>query len=238
MVWVKNTFDKIYLEAFSFLNKESSREVNEIIKLLNIEKKHLILDACCGWGRHVCNLYERGYKIKGIDISNEFIYYAKKICYPKLFLIKDIRKINYKNKFDIIFNLETSYGYYNDRANFKIIEKIYAALKKEGKFLMELINTDLVLNSFKEDLVIFKENNIQIRDINKLDKSKKLIKTKRQISINGKEFEKIIVLRIYSKKELQKILKDIGFKKIQFFGSLKGEKYTQKSSRLVVLAQK
>jgi len=39
MSWIKKTFDKNYLEAFQFLDKCANKEVNQIIKLLEIKKK-------------------------------------------------------------------------------------------------------------------------------------------------------------------------------------------------------
>jgi len=174
MAWIKKTFDKIYLEAFNFLNKRSRKEVNEIIKLLKIKKSHLILDLCCGWGRHVCSFYKKSYNIRGIDISNEFISYAKKTCKPKLFSIKDVKKLNYKNEFDIILNLETSFGYYGDNTNKIILRKIYAALRKDGKFLLDLINPSYVANNFKKRLIIYEKEKLKIIDLNELNNKKML----------------------------------------------------------------
>ncbi len=238
MVWVKKTFDKKYMKAFEFLDKKSNMEVKEIVKLLNITKRQSILDTCCGWGRHVCKFYKKGYKIKGIDLSDDFLNHARKKCKKELFIKKDIRKIDYKNQFDIILNLETSFGYYSDKINKLILRKIHRALKKDGQFLLDMVNPTFIIKNFKDNLILFNKKDVKIKDINKLIKNKSIIETKRIIELNNNYYEKKIVLRLYEKNELLKILKEIGFRKIRFFGNLNGDKYSKNSPRLVIISQR
>ncbi len=238
MSWIKKTFDKNYLEAFKFLDRNANKEVNQIVKLLKIRKSDLILDSCCGWGRHTSVFYKKGYKIQGVDISEDFIIHAKKSCNKTIFIKKDIRNINYGKKYNIILNLETSFGYYNDKTNKRIIKNFYDSLKERGKIVIELINPEYIYSNFKKKLILLNKPNIKIIDDNILQNNKKYIKTLRSIKTNSNNDKKIIKLRLYSKKELLEIFKNVGFKDITFFGKLSGERYTKKSIRLIAIGQK
>jgi len=238
MSWVKKTFDKNYLEAFKFLDRNANKEVNQIVKLLKIRKSDLILDSCCGWGRHTLVFYKKGYKIQGVDISKDFIIHAKKNCNKIIFSKKDIRNINSGEKYNIILNLETSFGYYSDKTNKRIIKNFYNSLKEDGKIIIELINLEYIYSNFKKKLILLNQPTIKIIDHNAIQNQKKYIKTLRIITLKKLTYKKIIKLRLYSKKELLKIFRSAGFKDIRFFGNFFGEKYSKRSIRLIVVGQK
>jgi len=173
-----------------------------------------------------------------VDISKDFIVYAKKTCNKTIFIKGDIRKINYNKKYDIILNLETSFGYYNDKTNKEIVKKFYNSLKSKGRIIIELINPEYIYSDFKDKLILLNQQNIKIIDHNILQNQKKYIKTLRIIILKNSTYKKIIKLRLYSKKELLEILEYVGFKKIKFYGDLSGRKYINKSNRLIVVGQK
>ena len=58
--------------------KEAKEFVKTILKHLKLEKQSSILDAACGKGRHSIEMERLGYKVLGIDLSNNSINEAKK----------------------------------------------------------------------------------------------------------------------------------------------------------------
>ena len=53
-------------------------EIDQIIKILDIKKGAKILDLCCGIGRHSLELARRGYRIVGVDLTEEYLAKARK----------------------------------------------------------------------------------------------------------------------------------------------------------------
>ena len=103
--WYKDFFNKYYLplylkkDIFSPIKVE--REVNFLIKILNLSKNSKILDLPCGQGRHSILLAKKGYMVTGVDLSKTLLNSARKSAKKEkvdLRLIrKDMRKIIFKN---------------------------------------------------------------------------------------------------------------------------------------------
>ena len=96
--------DRDYTEAGRFMDKLTAD--------LQLEKGSKILDLACGKGRHSIYLSELGYDVTGADLSPKNIEAAKKYERPGLrFVIHDMC-LPFLEKFDAIFNLFTSFGYF------------------------------------------------------------------------------------------------------------------------------
>ncbi|MFN3940966.1 MAG: YkgJ family cysteine cluster protein, partial [Chitinophagales bacterium] len=76
-----------------------------------------ILDLACGKGRHSIYLNQLGYDVTGADLSENSIKEASKFANEKLhFKVHDMR-IPFEEKYDAIFNLFTSFGYFENDAD-------------------------------------------------------------------------------------------------------------------------
>jgi hypothetical protein len=64
------------------------------------------------------------------------------------------------------------------------------------------------------------------------------IRTRWIVVRNGKQEEFMLTLRLYSGAELAALLREVGFAKVEIFGSLEGIPYDQEAKRLVALATK
>jgi len=156
---------------------EATYFMNNLISRLQIDKNSSILDLACGRGRYSLYLSNIGHKVTGIDISKENISEAKKNESDKLnYILHDMRQ-PLNQKFDLILNLFTSFGYYQeDKDNISVISSIKSNLNNEGKAVIDFFNIDYVLNNLikyeekafdKTKFVInrYLENNLLVKDI-------------------------------------------------------------------------
>ncbi|SVD16447.1 uncharacterized protein METZ01_LOCUS369301 [marine metagenome] len=156
---------------------EATYFMNNLISRLQIDKNSSILDLACGRGRYSLYLSNIGHKVTGIDISKENISEAKKNESDKLnYILHDMRQ-PLNQKFDLILNLFTSFGYYQeDKDNISVIRSIKSNLNNEGKAVIDFFNIDYVLNNLikyeekafdKTKFVInrYLENNLLVKDI-------------------------------------------------------------------------
>ena len=90
---------------------------------LNLPQDAQILDLACGKGRHSIYLNSLGFEVTGVDISANSIKIANESANDKLhFHVHDMRE-NLPNKYDAIFNLFTSFGYFdNEEDNIKTLK--------------------------------------------------------------------------------------------------------------------
>lgn len=115
---VKSTQQEYYRAILQFLSER-------------ISKKENLLDIGCGEGHLTSKLSAFGNTIKGIDVSKTAIFRAKE-NYPRIdFENIDIRKMDYKHSFDVVFCSEVLY-YLSKTDMEKALSKISDSLKNEG----------------------------------------------------------------------------------------------------------
>lgn len=245
--WYKDFFEKYYLsiyfkkEAF----KNTQEETKFIIKILNLSEGAKILDLACGQGRHAIGLAKRGYEVIGLDLNNDFLNIAKKDAKKekvKLRLIQgDMREKFFKNEFNAVINLFSSFGYFeNEQENIKVLKNINKSLKPNGKFLIDLLNKKWFLKKFcGTKRTWFKIKNDYILEENYFDKKMKAWIRNISIIYPNKKIEHIkTFMRLYSLLEIKNELRKTGFKILKTYGDYQGNKFTLLSPRLIILAQK
>ena len=115
MSWFAHWFDSPYYHLLykNRDNEEAQVFINKLVSHFKIPKKSKILDIACGKGRHATYFNKKGMDVMGVDLSHNSINSAKKAENATLkFAVHDMRKVFQKNRFDIVTNLFTSFGYF------------------------------------------------------------------------------------------------------------------------------
>lgn len=137
--------------------REAEHFLDNLSGYLKLKKGCRIMDMACGLGRHSLYLSRKGYKVTGLDLSRENIAGAKKKSAPRRkgrekaeFVVHDMRKIYKKNAFDVILNLFTSFGYFEDeKDDLKILMAANAGLKRKGIFVLDYMNVEKIIPRLK-----------------------------------------------------------------------------------------
>lgn len=135
MEMIKNYYGSLCTEMYEILHKEAPQD--ELAFYLSYAEKGMkILEPLCGSGRFLAPFIERGYDIKGIDLSAEMLAKLKeKVPNAKVFQ-KDILKYDSTEKYDYIFISSGSVSLFTDMDLCKrILHKMKDLLKKNGKFV-------------------------------------------------------------------------------------------------------
>lgn len=243
--WYKKFFDKFYLLSYREIidKKRTLQEINFIEKVLELNKDDKILDLCCGHGRHSIELAKRGYNVTAQDLNRYFLKLAKKQAEKEgvriRFVCKDMRIIPFRNEFDAIFNIFTSFGYLeSDEEDFKVIKQVSKALKRGGKFLLDIRNPYWLINNFQyqnwrivNDLVVLEERQLDffsgrvISQVFYFKKGKKRKKTGHYT-------------RIYTLAEINNMLKMTGLTIKKVYGDFDFNDYSLNSPRMIILSIK
>lgn len=240
MKWFKNWFDSKYYH-YLYKNRngqEAKKFIYLLIKFLNLKSGLKVLDLACGLGRHSKELNKLGFNVIGIDLSKRNINFIKKFENKNLkFMIGDMRITYYKNEFDLIINLFTSFGYFNsNKENFLVFDKIREQLNVNGLFVFDYLNSNYIIkNLIKYEKKMIKDiefkiykyinNNIIFKIIKINDKDKKLI-----------FYEKV---KLFSTNQLKDELEKRKFIIQNMFGSYKLDNYDiNKSKRIIIIAKK
>ena len=159
--WFKDWFDtKYYHILYQDRNDDEAQLfMRNLTSFLQLKKSAHILDLPCGKGRHSIFLNSLGYNVVGADLSENSIKYAKRFENDTLkFEVHDMR-LPFSSKFDAIFNLFTSFGYFDDaETNIRVLQNLKQGLKKEGVMVIDFMNVDYVKQHFIEHEVIIKND--------------------------------------------------------------------------------
>ena len=183
-------------------HREAAIFMNELTEYLNLKKGDKILDLACGKGRHAKYLYRKGFDVTGVDLSEESIAYAKEYERPGLhFDVHDMCH-PYPDKFDAIFNLFTSFGYFEKKEdNLRTIKAIKAGLKPGGHAVIDFLNAKLAIeNLVPEEVkeignIVFHiekyvEDGFIFKNIRFEDKGEEYLFTERVMALDVEDFKK------------------------------------------------
>ncbi len=152
--WFTSWFDSPYYHILykDRGNDEAKSFMANLTSYLNIPEDGKILDLACGKGRHAVYLNSRGYDVTGVDLSPQSIVYAKQFENKTLhFDVHDMSK-PYSQQFDAVFNLFTSFGYFeNEEDNLNTIKAIKSNLKDNGVGVIDFMNVDFVIDNLIEE---------------------------------------------------------------------------------------
>ncbi|GHA50642.1 methyltransferase [Salinimicrobium marinum] len=148
--WFSSWFDTPY---YHILYRDRGYEeaglfMKNLTSFLRLPKGSTILDLACGKGRHSLFLSKLDFEVTGVDLSQNSIEFAKQFENSKLhFQVHDMCKPMDK-EFDAVFNLFTSFGYFEaEEDNFRTIKAIKEELKEEGHGVIDFMNVKKVIRN-------------------------------------------------------------------------------------------
>ena len=237
--WFADWFDTSYYHIL-YKNrdeKEAKEFIENLCSFLKLRPNSSLLDLACGKGRHSMTLNELGHKVLGVDLSENSISFAKQYERRGLhFEVHDMRKIIAGLSFDAIFNLFTSFGYFDSpEDNKRVIFSAANMLCENGLFIIDFMNAEKVI----ENLVPQEEKNIDgIQfSIQRLVEGGHIFK---KITVNDQGQIRKFIERVQALKmnDFERLLQP-EFKIIHTFGNFQLDNFDAKTSdRLILIAEK
>jgi len=158
--WFEHWFDTpFYHILYDYRNDDEARHfMTNLVDHLKLDKDNKILDLPCGKGRHAVFLHEKGFQITGADLSENSISYAKQFEKEGLnFEIHDMRN-PLMGDYDAIFNLFTSFGYFNQEStNIQVLKNFKSALRPGGHIVIDFLNLERVIQNLVPEQFISKK---------------------------------------------------------------------------------
>ncbi len=207
--------------------------MNELISYLKLEKKDSILDLACGKGRHAKYLYKQGFEVTGVDLSEESIEYAKQYEKPGLHFEVHDMCLPYPHKFDAVFNLFTSFGYFEkEEDNLRTIQAIKAELKPNACAVIDFLNVELAIKNLNPSEK--KKVGDIVFHINKYVKDGYIIKDIR-FNDNGDDFFYTERVRALTLKDFKMYFKEANVELKQAFGDYHLNEFDENTSERLIL---
>ena len=239
--------DSFWEEFFPFIfsAKRLAAADKEVERLLNLSGFHggVILDLCCGPGRHAVSLAKKGFPVTGLDRTPYFLEKAREWAEVEdvevEWVQEDMRTFLREDSFDMALSLFTSFGYFETKEEeIGVLRNVFRSLKPGGLFLLDVFGKEILAKSYHpciceqmDDGSLVFQRVLVKDDWSRIENEWILVKGE---TAKTRRFE----LWAYSGRELKELLQEAGFEDIQLFGNLKGDAYGPEAKRLVALAWK
>jgi SAM-dependent methyltransferase len=234
--WFSSWFDTPY---YHILYKERNDEeaqlfMDNLTNYLNLPEKAKVLDLACGKGRHAIYLNQLGFDVLGADLSENSIAEANKYANDSLhFKVHDMRE-PFEEKFDAVFNLFTSFGYFeNDEDNLKTLKAIKESLSEYGFAVIDFMNVNQVLNALVPN---------EIKTVDGIDfHIERYLKDGhiyKEISFtdNGQKFHFTEKVKALTLEDFESMMEEAGIFLLDIFGDYKLKKFHKtESERLIMI---
>ncbi|MBN1114033.1 MAG: methyltransferase domain-containing protein [Oligoflexia bacterium] len=221
--WWQRIFNSLYLKTDADVVTDvdiTKIECDNVISTLKLEKKHDVLDLCCGQGRHCVELNQRGYtNVQGIDRSHYLIRKAKEYSRKQGLNIKfregDARKLPYPNdSFDFVLIMGNSFGYFETiQDDYKVLGEVFRVLKPWGRLLIDIANGEYLKQNYSPRSWEWINSNLFVCRERSLSFDKERL-VSRELITNVKKgvvADQFYAERLYSEEKIIRLLNEVEF---------------------------
>jgi SAM-dependent methyltransferase len=234
--WFSTWFDSPYYHILYKNRNEEEAQVfmDNITHYLNMPENGTILDLACGKGRHSIYLNKLGYQVTGVDLSENSIAIANESSNETLqFKTHDMRE-PMNETFDAVFNLFTSFGYFDTyEDNIKTLKAIKDSINEYGFGVIDFFNADFII----ENLVAEETKEIDgiTFNIKRFVENKKIIKEIR-FEDKGETYNFTEKVSAFTLADFESMMEEAGIYLLEIFGDYKLKKfYKTQSDRLIMI---
>lgn len=239
--WYVAAFRDEYVDVYPHRNLESARV--EAAWLVDNGVGGRTLDLCCGFGRHSLALLERGVDVFGVDLSWDLLRRAREMPDGARLagrLVRgDAQRLPFRTaSFATVVNLFSSFGYFGDDGDARMLDEIARVLGPDGLLVMDMMNPDRI----RETLV---PRSSTQRGEFRLDEERALADGGRRVvkhvtitHADGRERSWREDVRMYAADEIRALLAERGVEATQVDGGFGGEPSGPRAPRQIVRARR
>jgi SAM-dependent methyltransferase len=244
--WWMHIFD----DDFMLLTREPSkwgqrREVDFLEQAMGVAPGSLVLDLACGMGQHAVAMAKRNYRVVGVDLSLSMLARAGELAQEagqKInFIHGDMRDLGFDRTFDAVYCIGTSFGFFDEETNRKVLEGVHRALKPGAALLLDLVNRDFILGR-QPNLTWFEGQDVVCMEETDFNYINSRLYVKRQLIVGGgvRQARHDFSLRLYSLHEIGQILHGVGFAVNHVSGhtATPGSFFGADSARMIIRAER
>ncbi len=238
-------WDETYILSELPSAAETLEEVDFIWDTLQLTAGDVVLDLCCGQGRHALHFAQRGCYVTGLDASRFLLKTAQdEIKHQQLRTLNliegDMRSLPFQGAFDTVINLYTSFGFFSDAENCVALAEIASVLKPGGKLLLDYWNPYMAaqLDGTRNWWWITEEL-LALAEVQYDAATNVLYDHRTVIDLKDSSIQKSTNrIRFYFPTELEERLHAVGLDVLALYGDFDGRAYDLDARRLIVVAQK
>lgn len=222
--------------------QQADQQCQQIIELID-QPVETVLDLACGPGRHVLGFARLQLQVTGVDLSGFLLNQAANLIDQEQLEANLVHSdmLNYQptQKFDLITNLFTSFGYYATAyENQQVLNQAFQWLNDRGVLVIDTFGKEQAAHAI-EPVHCTEYDNGDLRFERPLLVDNMRLYSNEWVLVRGdKAYRWEYQHYVYSADELVAMLSQAGFSQVEIYGSLEGHDYDLEAERLVAVARK
>lgn len=226
MEWFESWFDTPYYHIL-YKNhdyQEAESFISKLVQRLELRRGAKIIDLACGKGRHSVYLNNLGFDVLGLDLSKKSIEFDKQFEDSDLhFKVHDMRDPIDSGKVDAVFNLFTSFGYFdNEEDDKKVFKSVADVLPENGIFVLDYLNENYVREGLKPEEIV-RRGEIDFHITKKIENNF-IIKNIR-FEVKGQQHHYFEKVKLHTPEEINEYAEEAGFERMQVWGNYQLEEF-------------
>lgn len=241
--WYERFFDGLYARVLpsQFEQAATLEQARTVRRLLRLRTGQRVLDVPCGTGRLAIPLARMGLQMTGVDLTAKYLRKARRAARQAgvdvRWVHSDMRAMDFAGEFHAAFNWFGSFGYFSDAGNLLFCQRVFAALRPGGRFLVEGPNKSWILAHFRP------ADERRIGGVHIATEHRWEPGTSRVLSTwtfsRGRTTERhTVAMRLFNGTEMRALLRRAGFRDIRLHPRPPARRFTRHSRRLVAVARR
>jgi len=231
--WFEQWFGEEYHALYPHRDDEDARRAVALIRsVISWRPGDRILDLACGPGRHAAELDRLGGHVVGFDLSRAMLRRARERTRARL-VRGDMRALPFRDgSFALAVNLFTSFGYFLDDAEHRlVVRQVAAALAPGGHFVLDYLNAEQVRRTIQLSEQA-KGRDVLVR--RRIDSANRFVIKEIELRGRARSFQERV--RLYGADELAALCVDAGLRVVARFGDYDAGAPGPNTPRVILVA--
>ncbi len=239
--WYETAFESGYLDLYPHRDLASAER--EVRGLVDAGLTGRVLDLGCGFGRHALAMHRSGLDVVGLDLSFDLLTHAAEIEGGEALAGRlargDFRALPFAaSAFDGLTMLFSSFGYFDDETNARVLAELARVLRPEGRLVLDLMNAERIRATLVPASRTERGGSVLHEQRRLTDDGKRVRKDVRVEELDGTERRWHEDVRLFDREELAPWLAGHGLELERCWGDFDGSADTAEAPRRIVWARR
>ncbi|MGH7615547.1 MAG: class I SAM-dependent methyltransferase [Gemmatimonadales bacterium] len=236
--WFEQWFGEEYHALYPHRDTEDAqRAVALVQRVAPWRPGERVLDLACGAGRHAAELERAGAHVLGFDLSPAMLRRARTLSAAPL-VRGDMRALPFRpGSFGLVVNLFTSFGYFRDDAEHRlVVRQVADVLAPGGRLVLDYLNADQVRQTLRRDSGEVRDGATAARVLRRFSEEGRYVVKQIELRAENRSFQERV--RLFTAQELAELLEDAGLHVTARFGDYDGTPVSADSPRVILVGER